>query len=197
MDSENLESITPELDVKVSEAASQYFNGVTPQTINRWIREILRDHGIEVGYMKGSAKWLRPQDIEVLRKYQEGALGSEVKKPDSSDRSDDVSEAADQGFSTFSSIADEADRELSQALAIRDEYVKDRAAIVAAEFSPDSIARDILTTAIGLIKRTGDESLGEVARGGMYRTFQMKKIETKPIGSLPSHSPKLLHSGQG
>ena len=200
-ETENIEAITAELDCKVSEAAAAYFNGVTAQTVNRWIRECKRDYQIEVGYMKAGARWLTPKDIDVLRKHQEDLLGSEKdsqsKSEDSSDRSKDVSEAADQGFNTFSSIAEEADRELSTALAVRDEFVKDRALIIAQEFSPDSIARDIMTQAIGMITKGGDESLGEVAKGGMFRRFQRRDIETQPIRSLSaSHSQSALPSGQ-
>ena len=195
--SDDSQAIMPELDMKVSEAAVRCFNNVTPQTVNRWIREIARDYGIEVGYLKAGAKWLKPSDIEVLRKHQEGVLGSQEINEESSDRSKDVSEAADQGFSTFSTIADEADRELSTALAVRDEFVKDRALIIAQEFSPDSIARDIMTRAIGMITKGGDESLGEVAKGGMFRKFQRREIETQTIRSLSaSHSQSALPSGQ-
>ena len=202
MSSEESNALTPELDLKVQEVAETVFNGMAPQTINRWIREIKRDYGIDVGYTKVKAKWLTPQDIDVLRQYQEGSLQSSSDVGDRSGQTNDdrfegdIEEAADEGFQTFSKITDEADQELSKALAIRDQYVEDRAAIIAQEFHPDTIARDIMTRAISKIKTGGSESLGEVARGGMHRPFTRRVIEVEPIRSLNGTSQNLLESKQ-
>ena len=197
MSSEDGNVITPELDLKVQEACDRVFGGVASQTVNRWIREIKRDYGIDVGYTKAKAKWLTPKDIDVLRQYQEGSLKSSDGQSDHSQPQDDrfegdIDEAADEGFQTFSKITDEADQELNKALAIRDQYVEDRAAIIAQEFHPDTIARDIMAKAISQIKTGGSESLGEVARGGMHRPFTRKVIAVEPIRSLPGTSQNLL-----
>lgn len=189
------ETITPELDLKVSEAAEQVFK-VAPQTVNRWIREIKRDFNIVLGYEKAKAKWLRPKDIDVLRQYIEGSLKSSDSNESTNEHVDDrsVDEIGDEGFATFSTIADEADQELNRALAIRDQYVEDRAEIIAQEFHPDTVARDIMARAISKIKTGSSESLGEVARGGMHRPFVRRAIPVDPIRSLNGTSPKLLES---
>lgn len=189
MDSENEKTLTAELDIKVLDAGERYFNGVKPQTINRWIREIARDYGISVGYTKAQARWLTPTDINVLREYQEGVLKSSKQDSCPNDYGNgyhpkEVEEVGDEGFTTFSTIADQADEEISKALAIRDNFVEDRALIIAQEFSPNTIARDILTKAISKIEQGSRESLGEIAKGGMHRQFRRTTITVEPIRSL-------------
>ena len=193
------DSVLTEIDISVENASEQIFK-CTPQTLNRWCREIERDYPpLKVGYIKGKARWLRPIDIENIRKYKEGVL----EPPESSQQSSEeyqhddrgVEEAADEGFLTFSTIADQADEEISKALAIRDNFVEDRAEIIALEFSPNTIARDILTKAIDKIEKGTRESLGEIAKGGMHRQFRRKTIPVEPIRSLKgSTSPRSLES---
>lgn len=187
MDSD-VQSVASEIDLKVVEVATEKFK-VKPQTLNRWIREVYRDFGITIGYMQQGGRWLTPHDIDVLRQYQEGTLGQGQNDPSVVSQDDrSVEEVGDQGFVTFSQIADETDRQINQALDVRDSYVADRSLVLAQHFHPDTIAKDILQRAIQTIERGGNDSLGEIVQGGMYRSFH----RTTMALPLPSASPKIL-----
>ncbi|WP_017711151.1 hypothetical protein [Prochlorothrix hollandica] len=179
-DMDNGEAIA-EADLKVAEVAGQIFD-TTPQTVNRWVREILTKYNVALGYYEGKTRYLRPSDIDVIRKYREGMLEEEQPPVQGGSRPDGdrVGEAADEAFRSFSNLTTTIDDQISTALDARDAYIEDRSLMLADAMHPDSICAEILIKAGQNMAAKGAEDLGELAIGGMIRQFRRSKPKALP-----------------
>lgn len=166
---DEVQTTAADIDLKVADVATLF--QTTPQTVNRWVREILAKHNLELGYYIQATRWLRPEDINTIRAYREGTLeqGEEQEVQANGDR---VSEVADEAFQGFAKITSRIDQQLNRALDARDRYVANRGRLVAEVFNPDAIAADILRAAAEGISGEGAEDLGEVATGAMVQPFR-------------------------
>lgn len=176
-----------DVDLKSSDAAEMF--GTTPQTINRWVREILSKHNLDLGYFVEGARWLRPADVEIIRKYREGDLGSSDKTEGESanePQGEYVEQAGDQAHQGFSNITMAIDAQLNQALDARDAYIQSRGQLMGRAFNPNTITTGILQTAAQEIAGEGQEDLGELAMGVMTQPFQRRTGNLSLNGSSPT-----------
>lgn len=163
------QAIDADIDLKVQDVAELF--GTTPQTVNRWVRTILAKHKIDLGYFIEGARWLRPNDINILRKFREGALdadeGEEVQ-----DNGDRVTQTADEAYQGFSAVTKRIDDQINRALDLRDNYALDRGRLLGQALNPDSIMADILKVAAQTSSGEGSEDLGELTEGAMVKPFR-------------------------